>query len=79
MAMDGLAELLSDCWTASGGVLGGLGEVLGVMLGPKMAAKPRSYRKKCCSKRQVVSQRFFDGFCFEDKHISSPGDHKIRI
>ena len=39
MAMDGLAELLSDCWTASGEVLGGLGEVLGVTLGPKMAAK----------------------------------------
>ena len=72
MAMDGLAELLSDCWTASGGVLGGLGEVLGVMLGPKMAAKSRSYRKKCCSKRQKVPKRFFDGFCVEDKQPWRP-------
>ena len=79
MAMDGLAELLSDCWTASGGVLGVLGEVLGVMLGPKMAAKSRSYRKKCCSKRQKVPQRFFNGLCVEDSKISSPGDHKICI
>ena len=72
MAMDGLAELLSDCWTASGGVLGGLGEVLGVMLGPKMAAKSRSYRKKCCSKRQKVPKWFFDGFCVEDKQSRRP-------
>ena len=41
-----------------GGVMGGFGEVLGVMLGPKMAAKSRSYRKKCFSKRQKVPQRF---------------------
>ena len=72
MAMDGLAELLSDCWTASGGVLGALGEVLGVMLGPQMAAKPRSYRKKCCSKRQKVPKQFFDGFCVEDKQSWRP-------
>ena len=51
MAMDGSAKFLSVCWTASRGVLGGLGEVLGVMLGPKMAAKSSCYRKKCCSKR----------------------------
>ena len=66
-AMDGLAELFSDCWTASGGVLGGLGEVLGVMLGPKMAAKSGSNRKKCCSKRQKLPKRFFDGCCVADK------------
>ena len=63
MAMDGLAGLLSDCWTASGGVLGALGEVLGVMLGPKMAAKPRSYVKNCCSKRQKVPKRFLRSLC----------------
>ena len=34
MALDGVAELLSDSWTASGGELGGLGEVLGVKMGP---------------------------------------------
>ena len=76
MAMDGLAELLSDCWTASGEVLEGLGEVLGVMLGPKMAAKSRSYPKKkknkCCSKRQKVPKRFFDGFRVEDKQRWRP-------
>ena len=37
-----LERLLDSLWR----VLGGLGEVLGVMLGPKMAAKTRSYRKK---------------------------------
>ena len=67
MAMDGLAKLLSDCWTASRGVLGGLGEVLGAMLGPKTAAKSGSYWKKCCSKRQNVPKPFFDEFCAEDK------------
>ena len=46
MAMDGLAELLSVCWMASRELLGGLGEVLGVMLGPKMAAESGSNRKK---------------------------------
>ena len=72
MAMDGLAELLSVCWTASRGLLGGLGEVLGVMLGPKMAAKSGSYRKKCCSKRQKIPNQFLSGFL---SRISSPGDH----
>ena len=55
-----------------GGVLGGLGEVLGVMLGPKMAAKSRSYRKKYGSKRQKVPQPFFDGFCVEVKQPLIP-------
>ena len=67
MAMEGLAEVLSDCWTASGGLLGGLGEVLGVMLGIKVASKFGSYQKKCCSKRQKVPKLFFYGFCVEDK------------
>ena len=55
-----------------GQVLGGLGEVLGVMLGPKMAAKFGSYRKKYYSKRQKVSQRFYDGFCVEVKQPLIP-------
>ena len=38
--------------------VGFLGEVLEVMVAPKMAAKPRKYRKKCCSKRQAVPQWF---------------------
>ena len=37
--MGGAAELLSGSLVASRGVFGGLGEVLGVMLAPKMAAK----------------------------------------
>ena len=53
-------------------MLGGLGEVLGVMLAPKMAAKSGKYRKKYGSKRLAVPEWFFDGFCVEDK--SSPGD-----
>ena len=65
--MGGVAELLSGSWVASGGVLGGLGEVLGVMLAPKMAAKSGKYRKKYGSKRQAVPERFFDGFCVEDE------------
>ena len=72
MAMDGLAELMGDCWTASGEVLGGLGEHFVVILGPTMAAKSRSYRKKCCSKRQKVPKRFFDGFRVEDKQPWRP-------
>ena len=43
--MGGVAELLSGSWVASGGVFGGLGEVLGVMLAPKMAAKSGIYQK----------------------------------
>ena len=72
--MGGVAELLSGSWVASGGVLGGLGEVLGVMLAPKMAAKSGKYRKKCGSKRQAIPEWFFDGFCVEDKQ---PGRHKF--
>ena len=41
--MGGVAELLSGSWVASGGVFGGLGEVFGVMLAPKMAAKSGKY------------------------------------
>ena len=72
--MGGVAELLSGSWGASGGVFGGLGEVFGVMLAPKMAAKSGKYRKKCGSKRQAVPEWFFDGFCFEDKQ---PGRFKF--
>ena len=61
---------------ASGGVLGGLGEVLGVMLAPKMAANPEKIKKKCGSKRQAVPEWFFDGFLVEDKQ---PGRPKVCI
>ena len=71
MAMDGLAELLSVCWTASGGLLGGLGEVLGVTLGPQMAAKSESSRKKCCSRGRRF-QSFLNGCCVEDKQPWRP-------
>ena len=43
--MGGVTELLSGFWVASGVVLGGLGEVLGVMLAPKMAANPHKIKK----------------------------------
>ena len=72
--MGGVAELLSGSWGASGGVFGGLGEVFGVMLAPKMAAKSGKYRKKYGSKRQAVPEWFFDGFCVEDKQ---PGRYKF--
>ena len=55
-----------------GGMLGGLGQVLGVMSGPKMAAKFGSHRKKYYSKRQKVLQLFFDGFCVEVKQPLIP-------
>ena len=74
--MGGVAKLLSGSWVASGGVLGGLGEVLGVMLAPKMAAKSGRDRKKCGSKRQAVPQRFFDRVCVEDQQL---GDPKVCI
>ena len=52
----------------------GVGEVLGVMLAPKMAAKSRKYRKKYGSKRQAVPEWFFDGLCVEDKQ---PGRYEF--
>ena len=61
MAPGGLAKLLNDSWTASGGVVAGVGEVLGVMLVPKMAAKSANYRKQCFSTMLEVSQLFFGG------------------
>ena len=69
-----LERLLDGFWRG----LGGLGEVLGVMLGPKMAAKSGSYRKKCCLKRKKVPQ-FFDGCCVEDKQPSSPQNLYLRF
>ena len=42
--------------------VGGLGEVLGVMLAPKMAAEIQKYRTKCGSKRQAIPQRVFMDF-----------------
>ena len=56
---------------ASGGVLGVVGEVLGVMLAPKMAAKSRKYHKNG-SKRLLVPDWLFDGFCVEDKQLETP-------
>ena len=54
--------------------MGGLGEVLGVMLTPKMAANLQKIEKKCGSKRQAIPEWFFDGFLVEDSKISSQGD-----
>ena len=56
MLMGGVAELLSGSWVDFGGVLGCLGEVLGVMLAPKMAAKSRKYRKRYGSKVQAIPE-----------------------
>jgi gas vesicle protein len=56
--------------------VGGLGEVSGVMLAPKMAAKSRKILKKSGSKRQAVPQRFFMDFVSK---ISSWGDPKVCI
>ena len=55
--LGGLSGLLSGSWVASGVVLEGLGEVLGVML-----AEIHKNSKKCGSKRQAVPEWFFDGF-----------------
>ena len=52
--------------------MGGLGEVLGVMLAPKMAANPHKIEKKYGSKRQAVLEWFFDGFLVEDKQPGRP-------
>ena len=69
--MGGVAELLSGSWVASGGVFRGLGEVFGVMLAPKMAAKSGKCQKKYGSKRQAVPEWFFKIFVSK---ISSGGD-----
>ena len=74
--LGGLSGLLSGSWVTSGGVLGGLGEVLDVMLAPKIAANPQKIGKKCGSKRQAVPEWFFDGFLIEDKQ---PGTPKVCI
>ena len=74
--MGGVAELLSGSWVTSGEVLGGLGEVLGVMLARKMAAKSRIYLTKRGSKRQAVRPRFFMDSVWK---ISSWGDPKVCI
>ena len=55
----GLGQLLSGSWVTSGAVFGGLGELLGVMLGPKIPAKSGKYKKKCRSETQAIPQRFF--------------------
>ena len=44
-----------------GGMLGGLGQVLGVMLGPKMAAKSGSYQKSVTPR----GRRFYSGFLMD--------------
>ena len=61
---------------ASRGVLGSLGEVLGVMFAPKMAVHPPIIEKKCGSKGQAILEWFFDGFLVEDKQ---PGRPKVYI
>ena len=48
-------------------MLGGLGEVLGVILTPKMAANLQKIEKKCGSKGQAVPEWFLDVFLVEDK------------
>ena len=58
-----LKRLLGGLWRS----LKGLGDILGDMLAPKMAAKSTNYRRMCGSRRQAVLQRFLDGFCVEDK------------
>ena len=67
MAMDGLAELLSECWTASGGLLGGLGEVLGVMVEPKMGTKSGTYRKNAAPRGRRFQRGLLNGCSVEDK------------
>ena len=63
-----LERLLGGLWRS----VGALGEVLGVMLAPKMAAKSGRYRKKYGSKRQAVPEWFFDGSCVADKQPGRP-------
>ena len=63
----GLGQLLSGSWVASGGVFGGLGELLGVMLAPKMVPRSRKSRKKWCSKTHAFPQIIFDGFYIQEK------------
>ena len=63
MAHGRRGRALDFSWVASGGVLGGFGEVFGVMLAPNMAMKSGKYRKKYGFKRQAVPEWFLDGFC----------------
>ena len=76
MVLGRSVRALDGSWVASGGVLGGLCEVLGVMLTPKMAANPKKNQKKCGSKRQAVPEWFLDDFLVEDKQ---PGRPKVCI
>ena len=66
LGLEGVRASLGRCWKAPGGsvalpgrsgeLAGGLGEVLDVMLAPKMAATPQKIEKKCGSKRQAVPE-----------------------
>ena len=74
--MGGVAELLSGSWVASGGVFRGLGEVSGVMLAPKTAAKSGNIEISIASR----GRRFQNGFLmvFVSK-ILSQGDPKVCV
>ena len=56
--------------------VGGLGEVLGVMLARRWQLIHKKPKKKCGSKRQAIPEWFFDGFLIEDKQ---PGRPKVCI
>ena len=68
----GLGQLLSGSGVASGGVFGGLGELLGVMLAPKMVPRSGKSGKKCCSKTHAFPQCIFDGFYIQEKQPGRP-------
>ena len=67
-----LERLLGGC----GGVLMGLGEVLGAMVAPKMAAKSRKYQKSMASRGRRFQSVFLMVFMLK---ISSQGDAKVCI
>ena len=66
----------SGSWVASGSVFGGLGEVLGVILAPKMAAKSRKYSKSMAPRGRRFQSVFLMVFVSK---INSQGDPKVCI
>ena len=67
----GVAELLSGSWVAFGKVLKGLGDVLGVMLAPKIKRNPNNIEQSVAPR----GRRFHCGFLMMSvSKMSSWGD-----
>ena len=75
MVLGRSVRALERLWGASGGVLGCLGVVLGVMLASKMAANPQKLKKSVAPR----GRRFQSGFLMVLVEDKQPGRAKVCI